>query len=80
MSNESNNQAIPVNHQILGLCHQLALLQMIERVSKYLQDGVEKNQISPLLNALDDCKLAQSRHPGAATATLPVDQKSFYMR
>ncbi len=54
---------------MLGRCQQLVLLQMIERVSKYLQDGVEKSQISPLVNALDDCKLAQSRNPHSASAT-----------
>jgi hypothetical protein len=69
MSNESKNQALPLSHQMLGLCQQLALLQMIGRVSKYLQDGVKKSQISPLVNALDDCKLAQSRNPRSATAT-----------
>jgi len=69
LSNESGNQAIPLDHQILGLCQQLALLQMIERVSKYLQGGVEKNQISPLVNALDDCAKAQSRNPRQAAAT-----------
>lgn len=69
MTNESNNQAIPLSHQILGLCQQLALLQMIERVSKYLQDGVEKSQISPLMNAMYECKLAQSKNPRQAAAT-----------
>lgn len=54
---------------MLGRCQQLVLLQMIERVSKYLQDGVEKSQISPLVNALDDCKLAQTRNPCEATST-----------
>lgn len=69
MSNETNNQAIPFSHQMLGLCQQLALLQMVERVSKYLLDGVEKSQISPLVNALNDCKLAQSSNPRSASAT-----------
>lgn len=31
--------------------------------------SIPKSQISPLVNALDDCKLAQSKNPGAATAT-----------
>lgn len=69
MSNESNNQAIPISHRMLELCQQLVLQQMVERVSKYLLDGVEKSQISPLVNALDDCKLAQSRNPHSASAT-----------
>lgn len=69
MSSESNNQAPPLSHQMLEVSQQLALLQMIERVGKYLEDGVEKSQISPLLDALDDCKLAQSRNPRSASAT-----------
>ncbi len=69
MSDETSNQSIPLSHQMLGLCQQLVLLQMDDRVRKYLRSGVEKNQISPLLIALDDCKLAQSRNPCEATAT-----------
>jgi hypothetical protein len=69
MSSESNNQVPPLSHQMLALCQQLALLQMVERVSEYLQDGVEYSEISPLMNALDDCKLAQSRNPHSASAT-----------
>lgn len=69
MSDESNNQAIPKSHQMLDLCLELALLQMVQRVSKYLQDGVEEIQISPLVNALNGCKLAQSSNPRSASAT-----------
>jgi hypothetical protein len=31
--------------------------------------SIPKSQISPLVNALDECKLAQSRNPCEATAT-----------
>lgn len=78
MSNQTNNQPIPLSHQILGLCQQLVLLEMIERVSKYLQDGVEKSQISPLMDALDECKLAQSKNPCEATATTSLDAISLF--
>lgn len=57
------------SHQMLRLCQQLVLLQMVDKVRKYLRSGVEKNQISPLLIALDDCKLAQSKNPCEATST-----------
>lgn len=69
ISNQSSSEVIPLSHQMLGLSQQLVLLQMIERVCEYLQDGVEKSQISPLTNALDDCKLAQSKNPCEATST-----------
>lgn len=54
---------------MLGLSQQLALLQTIGRVSEYLRSGVEKSQISPLLDAMYECKLAQSRSPRSASAT-----------
>lgn len=68
MSSESNNPALSPSHQMLELSQQLALLQMIERVGKYLEDGVEKSQISLLLDALGDCRSA-SKNPREATAT-----------
>jgi hypothetical protein len=69
MTNGSNDQAIPLSHQMLALSQQLVLLQMLKRVSEYLRDGVEESQISPLLNALDDCASAQSKNPCELTAT-----------
>ncbi len=69
MTNVSNYQAIPLSHQMLALSQQLALLQMLKRVSEYLQDGVEYSKISPLSKALNDCASAQSKNPCELTAT-----------
>lgn len=66
------------SHQMLELCQQLVLLQMVDRVRKYLRSGVEENQISPLVNALDDCLLAQSKNPCEATAATFLDAISLF--
>ena len=69
-NNKQETPISPISQQMLELSQQLVLVQMVEWLNKYSQDGVEESELSSLREALVDCKLARrSKNPYEAADT-----------